>query len=49
MCYCRYFFERLDERDRNSTEWRSAVLKEWPQNINEFIKAYQVRHPLERS
>ncbi len=44
----RYFFEKLDERDRNSSEWRSAILKEWPEDVGSFVKGFQVRHPMER-
>lgn len=45
----RVFLERLDMRDRNSTSWQSTVYQEWPENAaEEFILAFQVRHPMER-
>jgi len=39
----------VDEDDRNSTEWRSALPEEWPADVGvTYNKAFQVRHPLER-
>ena len=32
----RYFFEKLDQRDRNTTKWKNTALPEWPEDLAEF-------------
>ena len=43
------FFQQLDIADRNGGDGPEEYkLDSWPENSKEFLKGYQVRHPLER-
>ena len=53
----RYFFQQLDKSDQEEEARFSNVenqivenytIEKWPDNMESFLKAYQVRHPLER-
>ena len=53
----RYFFQQLDRLDQEEEARFSNVeneivenytVEKWPDNMEPFFKAYQVRHPLER-
>jgi len=44
----RYFFQQLDSKDRNGIGEEEYQLENWPENSNQFLKGFQVRHPLER-
>ena len=55
----RYFFQQLDKLDQeeearfskdfeNEKIVENYYVEKWPENMETFLKAYQVRHPLER-
>ena len=45
----RYFFQRLEMKDKSGeVEQEEYYLEAWPSNTQNYLKAFQVRHPLER-